>query len=119
MPGNGFVYLDWTGSADTALDLVDQLVDISGDGVVWTQLAVLDKETHFYLSEGLTNGSEYWFRVRVRDSSGNIAPGVSVGPLTPSETAVTDVSGSISADAVWLRVSIMSRATSRWTLVSP
>src|SRR3972149_1799534 len=111
-PGNGFVYLAWTKSVNTALDLVDQLLDISTDGgATWggggpgyTDGGVvnLGKEASFRLVEGLGNGVKYRFRVRVKDSSNNTSlPGALTGVLTPSATAVTTVSGAITTNTTW------------------
>jgi parallel beta-helix repeat protein len=111
IPGNGFIYVSWTRSADTAQDLVDQLLDISVDGgSSWGVTAPtytdggflsLGKEASFHLVEGLTNGTSYLFRIRVKDSSGNISAGTVTAELTPSATVVTEVSGAISADTTW------------------
>jgi parallel beta-helix repeat protein len=110
-PGDGFMHLSWTGSIDTALDLVDQLVDISADGgITWGitgpgysdgGFLSLGKEADFYLAEGLANGTDYRFRIRVKDSSGNISAGTLTGVLTPSAAAVTTVSGTIASDTTW------------------
>ena len=101
-PGNEFVYLTWTRSADSALDLVDQLLDISTDGSSWGSALSLGKEAELYLADGLTNGTGYYFRIRVKDSSNNVSdPGVIIGPVTPSTTAVTTVSGTISTNTTW------------------
>jgi hypothetical protein len=100
-PGNGFVYLVWTRSPDTAQDLVDQLLDISVDGGInwgvadpgYTDGGVLSlgKEASFRLVDGLTNATGYRFRIRVKDSSNNFSTGTSTGVITPSATAVTTV----------------------------
>jgi parallel beta-helix repeat protein len=110
IPGDGIVFLSWTGSADTALDLVDQLLDISLDGGATygtnapayndgTSLS-LGKDADFRLVQGLANGVAHTFRIRVTDSSGNESAGVTVSS-TPDPTAVTAVSGTISADTTW------------------
>ena len=101
VPGNGFVYLTWVRSADTAHDLVDQLIEVSSDGSNWDSPVSLGKEVSSYKVTGLTNGSPYWFRIRCLDSSGNLSPGVVAGPFTPDATAVITVSGTISSDTVW------------------
>ena len=110
-PGNGFVYLTWTRSVNTALDVVDQLLDISVDGgstwgVVgpnYTDGGVfsLGKEASFRLAEGLVNGTGYRFRIRVKDSSNNISAGTLTGVITPNATAVTQVSGAIASNTTW------------------
>ena len=66
-PGNGFVYLAWTRSVNPALDLVDQVLDISVDGgSTWGVVGPgyadggvvsLGKEASFRLVAGLTNGT--------------------------------------------------------------
>ena len=101
-PGNGFVYLGWTRSADTALDLVDQLLAISTDGgASYGAPTSLGKEATFTQVDGLTNGQSYHFRLQVKDSSDNVSAGAVVGPATPSETAFTTVSGTLAADTTW------------------
>ena len=110
-PGNEFMYLTWTRSVDTDLDLVDQILDISRDnGVNWGisgpnydagDTLNLGKESNFRLVTGLDNGVGYLFRIRVVDSSGNISAGTVTGQLTPDSTAVTSISGTISADTTW------------------
>ncbi|MEK7079030.1 MAG: right-handed parallel beta-helix repeat-containing protein, partial [Patescibacteria group bacterium] len=61
----------------------------------------LGKEASFRLVEGLVNGTNYRFRIRVKDSSNNISAGTLTGVITPSATAVTTVSGVIASDTTW------------------
>ncbi|MCP4278007.1 MAG: hypothetical protein GY779_16810, partial [Gammaproteobacteria bacterium] len=69
--GNERIALSWVASADSNLDLVDQLLAISTDsGVSWSSDASLGKLNTTHLQEGLTNGVTYRFRLRVKDSSG-------------------------------------------------
>ncbi len=101
-PGNGFVYLTWTPSADTRMDLVDQILEMSSNnGTDWTSGISLGKDSRFYLARNLSNGTGYLFRIKVRDSSGNTSTGTQAGPVTPDTTAVTTVSGHITSDATW------------------
>ena len=109
--GNGFAYLTWTRSSDSALDLVDQLLDISvdgganwgvvGPGYVDGGTTSLGKEAGERLVDGLANGTGFLFRLRVTDSSGNVSVGVVSSTVTPSATAVQTVSGTISSDTTW------------------
>ena len=103
-PGNGFAYLSWTRSADTfggALDVVDQLLDLSTDGGAnYGPPVSLGKETSFRLVDGLSNGQGYRARLRVQNSTGNVSAGAVID-VTPSPTAVTTVSGTISSDTTW------------------
>ena len=73
-PGNGFAYLSWTRSADTfggALDVVDQLLDLSTDGGAnYGPPVSLGKETSFRLVDGLSNGQGYRARLRVQELDG-------------------------------------------------
>ncbi|WP_275100433.1 right-handed parallel beta-helix repeat-containing protein, partial [Sedimenticola hydrogenitrophicus] len=112
-PGSGLVYLSWTRSVDSARDLVDQALDISGDGgATWgtnapayndgTTLS-LGQATDHYLATGLNNGTGYRFRIRTQDgaSPANLSAGAQTGNLIPSDTAYTTVSGTLSADTTW------------------
>ncbi len=112
-PGNQNVYLSWTRSADTELDLVDQLLDISADGgASWGSAAPayndggtisLGKLSSNYYAQGLTNGQGYLFRIRVKDvaTPANVSVGVLSPVVTPSATAYTTVSGTLPANTVW------------------
>ncbi|MCP3877135.1 MAG: hypothetical protein GY701_01890, partial [Sulfitobacter sp.] len=100
-PGNGFVYLRWIRSVDTARDLVDQVLEISTDGASWGGEISLGKDKDFYLADGLSNGQDYWFRIRTRDGTPNTSGGVIAGAVMPSETAYTTVSGTINTDTTW------------------
>ena len=100
-PGNEFVHLAWTRSVDSDLDVVDQRLEISSDGgATWGTPVSLGKEAAFYLADGLSNDTSYKFRITVEDSSTNISSGVIVDG-TPSSTAYTTVSGTISTDTTW------------------
>ena len=109
--GSGFVRLSWTPSVDSELDLRDQLLDVStDDGITWGIEAPdyqdggsvpLGKAVTTYFVSGLDNDRGYRFRVRVRDSFGNVSAGVSTGEVTPSADAYTTVSGVIGTDTVW------------------
>ena len=102
-PGDGFAFVSWTGSADSAGDLVDQLFDISVDGGPFGGEVTLNKITATRLVTGLTNGVEHTFRVRTRDGAlptPNVSTGATVA-ATPDPTAVTPVSGTISTDTEW------------------
>ncbi|MDF1555163.1 MAG: right-handed parallel beta-helix repeat-containing protein, partial [Deferrisomatales bacterium] len=102
-PGNGFVYLRWTRSLDTARDLLDQFLDVSADaGATWGTATSLGKEANFRLVAGLTNDTPYQFRLRVNDTANpaNTSTGVVVS-ATPRATAVTTVSGALAADTTW------------------
>ncbi|HFC46487.1 MAG TPA: fibronectin type III domain-containing protein, partial [Dissulfuribacter thermophilus] len=100
-PGNELIILSWTPSVDSARDLVDQILETSTDGSTWSGALSLGKDTSFYTVTGLTNGNQYWFRIRVKDSSNNLSSGTVVGPVTPSATSVITVSGHITKDTVW------------------
>ncbi|MCP4472993.1 MAG: hypothetical protein GY821_00165, partial [Gammaproteobacteria bacterium] len=113
-PGNQFVYLQWMGSIDSSNDLVDQRLEISVDaGVNWGTNAPtyddgnsisLGKSPTSYLVSNLTNNTGYQFRIRTQDGAlpaPNLSAGVQTGTITPSETAYTAVSGTISADTTW------------------
>ena len=110
-PGDGFVRLTWTPSADSAGDLVEQRLDISIDGgSTWGANAPnyddgavvsISKALEAWLVTGLTNGVAHRFRLRVIDSSSNLSAGAATGDLTPSNTAYTTVSGTISEDTTW------------------
>ncbi|RLC56846.1 MAG: hypothetical protein DRI30_05215, partial [Chloroflexi bacterium] len=100
--GNQSVALNWTRSADTQLDLVDQLLSISTDGgSSWGSDISLGKLVANNLQSGLTNGQSYRFRLRVQDSTGNISVGVQTADVVPSATASTSVSGTIGSDTIW------------------
>ncbi|MCP4275767.1 MAG: right-handed parallel beta-helix repeat-containing protein, partial [Gammaproteobacteria bacterium] len=100
--GNERIALSWTASADSNLDLVDQLLAISTDGgVSWGVDISLGKLNTTHLQEGLTNGVTYRFRLRVKDSSGNISVGVQTADIMPSANAYTSVSGTIGSDTEW------------------
>jgi len=101
-PGNQFIYVTWTKSNDTALDLMDQLLDISVDeGASWQPALRLGKEREFYLIDNLNNDIAYRIRIRTIDSSGNISDGVTTESLMPSQTAFSTVSGTINTDTTW------------------
>ncbi|HIA02411.1 MAG TPA: right-handed parallel beta-helix repeat-containing protein, partial [Myxococcales bacterium] len=96
--GDEFIYLTWTPSGNTALDLIDQHLSMSTDGGssygAPTSLGKL-------VVESLTNGQGYHFKLQVEDSSGNISAGVVIGPVTPDASAFQTVSGTISIDTTW------------------
>jgi hypothetical protein len=110
-PGSGFVRVTWTPSADTAGDLVDYLVDVSADGgASWGITGpayddggfdVVRKGDSARVISGLTNDNGYRFRVRARDAAGNVSTGVLTDLVTPSNTAYTSVSGTLSGQVVW------------------
>lgn len=100
--GNQFVYVSWTNSLNSALDLINQILDISlDDGNSWQNSIQLGKEANNYLLENLINETSYRIRIRTKDSSGNISDGIISASVTPSNTAVTTVSGTIHSDTTW------------------
>ncbi|MDH5327840.1 MAG: right-handed parallel beta-helix repeat-containing protein [Gammaproteobacteria bacterium] len=111
--GNQSAYLSWTASVDSSLDLVQQLLDVSIDGgVTWGQnqpdyndggSIPLNKISTNQLVQNLTNGQNYTFRVRVKDSASpaNVSAGVSSGAVIPSETASIAVPTTISENTTW------------------
>ncbi len=111
--GNGLVLLSWTAGVDTAQDQVDQLLDISIDGgASWGSNAPdyndgnvisLGMAATNYLVNNLVNDTAYRFRLRTVDgaSPANISAGVITDAITPSTTAFTTVSGTLSSDTVW------------------
>ena len=111
VPGDRFIRLSWTRSADSAGDLVEQWLDVSADGgITWGQdlpaftdggVLHVSKATSAHLMTGLTNGQGYVFRLRVTDSSGNVSPGAVTASVAPSNTAYTTVQGTISSDTTW------------------
>ncbi|MCF6260340.1 MAG: right-handed parallel beta-helix repeat-containing protein [Gammaproteobacteria bacterium] len=112
-PGNEHVYLSWTSSVDSNLDLVSQQLDISADGGAnWGVVGPaytdggsigLSKTINHYLVNGLTNGTGYRFRIRAQDSANpaNISSGTQTDIISPSATAFATVSGTLSQDTVW------------------
>ena len=112
-PGNQFVFLEWDASVNSAQDQIDQRLDVSTDGgVTWGSNAPefnngetlsLGLATSSYLASGLTNNTNYLFRLRTQDSAAptNTSNGVQTGIVTPSETAYTTISSNITEDTVW------------------
>ncbi len=105
------VSLSWRASANSALDLRDILVDVSVDGGATWGISgpdyldggriELPRNALGHLFEGLVNGVEHKFRVRVRDSSGNVSAGVQTGGVTPGSSAYVTVSTHISQTTTW------------------
>jgi parallel beta-helix repeat protein len=105
IPGNQFIFIYWTTSANSQKDLYDQLVSLSTDGgTSWGSDISIGKEATYYLIEGLLNNTAYKVRVRMKDSSGNISTGAQTGPHTPSTTAHTAVTADLCSggDVHWL-----------------
>ena len=110
-PGDQFVFLSWTASANTAGDLTDYLLDVSTDGgATWGVVApgfsdggtlVVRKGKVDQLVQSLTNGSGYRFRLRARDGAGNVSAGTLTNVITPSNTAYASVQGTLSTNTVW------------------
>ncbi|MCI0636436.1 MAG: right-handed parallel beta-helix repeat-containing protein, partial [Actinobacteria bacterium] len=109
--GNEFVYLTWVRSTNLDLDVYRQRLDLSVDGgTTWGTndpdyddglFTDLGKEKNNHLATGLDNGTGYQFRIRVEDSSGNVSAGATTATQTPSATAVTSVTGTISSNTTW------------------
>ena len=85
---NGTVILTWTNPPDDDVDTIT--VDYGSEPV-----SVSAGSTSASI-EGLTDGTEYTFTVKVSDTSGNLSPGVSIS-ITPSDTVppgkAADLSG--------------------------
>jgi type II secretory pathway pseudopilin PulG len=67
-------------------------VDTSGDGTTWTHLKDATAPvltTPLYLHSGLTNGQDYYYRVRVLDTDGNASAWSVIGPVQPLAQADT------------------------------
>lgn len=67
-------------------------VDTSGDGVTWTHLKDATAPvltTPIYLHAGLTNGQNYYYRVRVVDTDGSPSSWSVIGPVQPSAQSDT------------------------------
>jgi type II secretory pathway pseudopilin PulG len=92
-PRDREIQLTWT--ATKATDFLPNgryEVDTSGDGVTWTHLKNATAPvltSPLYLHSGLTNGQDYYYRVRVLDTDGNASAWSVIGPLKPSAQADT------------------------------
>jgi len=104
------VFLTWTGSADTDGDLVDQLLYVSRDGVLFGNnnpaydngLAYsLGRSARSYQETGLEAGLEYTFRITTIDEVPNESAGASV-IVTPTgaETEAVTLAGALTTDTV-------------------
>jgi hypothetical protein len=84
--GDSLVYLTWNAPADSGKSpITDYTVQYSSDGgSSWINFSdEISKETHALVT-GLTNGRNYYFRIRARNS---FVPGIfssSIGPIAPS-----------------------------------
>lgn len=88
--GGGTATLDWADSPDS--DLADYLVERStDDGLTWSALPPVTVSS--YLDSGLTNGTQYSYRVSARDTTGLVSdptPPVAVTPAVPTATVTTE-----------------------------
>jgi chitodextrinase len=72
-PGNDQVTLSW--NANTEPDLNNYAIQWKQSSATsWTLISAIDKTLTSYTVTGLTNGTSYDFRIRARDTAGNISP---------------------------------------------
>lgn len=98
LPGDTFVFLNWTSNGE--LDMASYKVyQATSAGGPFTLIATVDESEE--MVTGLTNGTEYWFKISAVDSSGNessmtasvsatpAVPPVGVAPAVPTGLAAT------------------------------
>ncbi len=115
--GNGQVTLRWTDPDDDSITRyrVQQRKGTAAWGS-WTAIPGSDADTVSYTVTGLTNDSEYRFRIRARNSGGNGAASAVV-EATPSASAAVP-KPVLSAEAGYARVTLSWSALSGVTVAS-
>ncbi len=102
-PGSGRVDLSWTAPADTGGSAITGYQVSKDGGTSWTNVGL----TTAYTFTGLTNGTEYTFKVRAVNSAGNGAEASAAA--MPSDSAQTSFTVSFySSGALYTSRSVMN-----------
>jgi titin len=64
----GHISLSWV---DNATDATGFKIEVSTDGINFTQLTVVSGNVYNYVDSGLTSGQKYYFRIRATNTSGD------------------------------------------------
>jgi large repetitive protein len=106
--GSGEVELAWEAPADNGLAITDYLIEWSSDGDTWTTVDDGVSTATTYTFGGLTNGTEYGFRVTAVNSLGQGQPSISASatpvwtPTAPDLTATVAPADGIGSGQVRL-----------------
>jgi type II secretory pathway pseudopilin PulG/fibronectin type 3 domain-containing protein len=82
LPGDGSVILNWVASSAGDIDYYE--VWRSTDGVTFEKRADVDVPAVTYSETGLTNGTTYYYKVRVVNTGGVASPFTEVLPVVPA-----------------------------------
>jgi large repetitive protein len=106
--GSGEVELAWDAPADNGLAITDYVIELSTDGDSWTTVDDGVSTATTFTFSGLTNGTEYGFRVAAVNSLGQGQPSVSTSatpvwtPTAPDLTATVAPADGIGSGQVRL-----------------
>ena len=90
----GTITVTWT---DNSSNETGFKIERSSDGVVYSEIATVGADVTQYIDAGLPNSTQYFYRVRATNASGdsnfsNVAGGVTFGPGGNSAPAISGIS---------------------------